>query len=58
MLQQARIANILGALDDKIALNRRMSRSLELIARAIFKSWFVDFDPIRAKAEGSRRGST
>jgi type I restriction enzyme S subunit len=49
--QQA-IACILGALDDKIELNRRMNRTLEATARAIFKSWFVDFDPVRAKAAG------
>jgi len=47
--QQA-IACILGALDDKIELNRGMNRTLEEMARAIFKSWFVDFDPVRAKA--------
>jgi type I restriction enzyme S subunit len=49
---QRRIAGILGALDDKIELNRRMSQTLESMARALFKSWFVDFDPVRAKAEG------
>ena len=43
---QDRIAHILGTLDDKIELNRRMNRTLEAIARAIFKSWFIDFDPI------------
>jgi type I restriction enzyme S subunit len=47
---QRAIACILGALDDKIELNRRMNRTLEATARAIFKSWFVDFDPVRAKA--------
>ncbi len=46
------IAHILGTLDDKIELNRRMNETLEEMARAIFKSWFVDFDPVRAKAEG------
>jgi type I restriction enzyme S subunit len=46
------IAEILGTLDDKIELNRRMNETLEAMARAIFKSWFVDFDPVRAKAEG------
>ncbi len=51
--QQA-IACILGALDDKIELNRRMNRTLEEMARAIFKSWFVDFDPVRAKAAGQQ----
>jgi type I restriction enzyme S subunit len=48
--EQQAIACILGALDDKIELNRRMNRTLEEIARAIFKSWFVDFDPVHAKA--------
>ena len=43
---QDRIAHILGTLDDKIELNRRMNRTLEAIARAIFKSWFIDFDPV------------
>ena len=50
------IAHILGTLDDKIELNRRMSRTLEEVARALFKSWFVDFDPVRAKMEGRGRG--
>ncbi|SFI56160.1 restriction endonuclease subunit S [Nitrosomonas sp. Nm34] len=50
--EQHAIAHILGKLDDKIELNRRMSETLEAIARAIFKSWFVDFDPVRAKASG------
>jgi type I restriction enzyme S subunit len=48
--EQRAIAHILGTLDDKIELNRRMSETLEAMARAIFKSWFVDFDPVRAKA--------
>jgi type I restriction enzyme S subunit len=48
---QRRIALILGALDDKIELNRRMNKTLEAIARALFKSWFVDFDPVHAKSE-------
>ena len=48
--EQRAIAHILGALDDKIELNRRMNETLEAIARALFKSWFVDFDPVRAKA--------
>lgn len=47
---QCAIAHILGTLDDKIELNRRMNQTLEEMARAIFKSWFVDFDPVRAKA--------
>ena len=53
--QQA-IACILGALDDKIGLNRHMNQTLEAMARAIFKSWFVDFDPVRAKAAGRDPG--
>ncbi len=48
--EQRAIAHILGALDDKIELNRRMNETLEAMARALFKSWFVDFDPVRAKA--------
>ena len=44
------IAHVLGTLDDKIELNRRMNRTLEEMARALFKSWFVDFDPVCAKA--------
>jgi type I restriction enzyme S subunit len=54
--EQRRIAHILGTLDDKIELNRRMNETLEAIARALFKSWFVDFDPVRAKAEGRDTG--
>jgi len=50
--EQRAIAHILGTLDDKIELNRRMNGTLEAMARALFKSWFVDFDPVRAKAEG------
>jgi type I restriction enzyme S subunit len=50
--EQRAIARILGALDDKIELNRKMNATLEAMARALFKSWFVDFDPVRAKAEG------
>jgi type I restriction enzyme S subunit len=50
--EQRAIAHILGTLDDKIELNRRMSETLEAMARALFKSWFVDFDPVRAKMEG------
>jgi len=49
---QHAIAHILGSLDDKIELNRQMNETLEAMARAIFQSWFVDFDPVRAKAEG------
>jgi type I restriction enzyme S subunit len=50
--EQKAIAHILGALDDKIELNQKMNQTLEEVAKAIFKSWFVDFDPVRAKAEG------
>jgi type I restriction enzyme S subunit len=50
--EQRAIAHILGTLDDKIELNQRTNETLEAIARALFKSWFVDFDPVRAKAEG------
>lgn len=50
--EQRTIADVLGSLDDKIELNRRMNQTLEALARALFKSWFVDFDPVRAKAEG------
>ncbi|MFB3891131.1 MAG: restriction endonuclease subunit S [Phycisphaerae bacterium] len=52
--EQKRIAGILGTLDDKIELNRRMNETLEAMARAIFKSWFVDFDPVRAKVAGRK----
>ncbi|MFH1314387.1 MAG: restriction endonuclease subunit S [Candidatus Eisenbacteria bacterium] len=54
--EQRAITRILGSLDDKIELNRRMNETLEAMARAIFKSWFVDFDPVRAKAEGRDPG--
>ena len=50
--EQQAIACSLGALDDKIELNRRRNRTLEAMARAIFQSWFVDFDPVKAKAAG------
>ena len=50
--EQRAIAHILGTLDDKIKLNRRMNRTLEEMARAIFQDWFVDFGPVRAKLEG------
>ena len=50
--QQKAIAHILGTLDDKIELNRKTNETLEAMAKALFKSWFVDFDPVRAKAEG------
>ena len=49
---QAAIGRILGTLDDKIELNRRTNETLEAMARALFKSWFIDFDPVRANAEG------
>ena len=48
--EQRAIAHVLGTLDDKIELNRRMNETLEAMARALFKSWFIDFDPVRAKA--------
>lgn len=54
--QQKAIAHILGTLDDKIELNQKMNQTLEEIAKAIFKSWFVDFDPVRAKVEGRPTG--
>ena len=50
--EQKAIARILGAFDDKIELNRRMNATLEAMARALFQSWFVDFDPVRAKLDG------
>ena len=53
---QKSIAHILGTLDDKIELNRRMNETLEAMARALFKSWFVNFDPVRAKMEGRDTG--
>lgn len=52
LAEQLSIARILGALDDKIELNRSLSETLEAIAQALFQSWFVDFDPVRAKASG------
>ena len=52
LVEQRWIAHILGTLDDKIELNRQMNETLEAIAQTIFKSWFVDFDPVRAKMEG------
>ena len=54
--EQRTIAHILGTLDDKVELNRRMNETLEAIVRALFKSWFVDFDPVRAKANGRDSG--
>ena len=54
--EQRAIARVLGTLDDKIELNRRMNETLEAMARALFKSWFVDFEPVRAKMEGRDTG--
>lgn len=52
LAEQKAIAAVLGALDEKIELNRRMNATLETMARALFQSWFVDFDPVRAKLDG------
>ena len=54
--EQRAIGHVLGTLDDKIELNRRLNETLEEMARALFKSWFVDFDPVRAKMEGRDTG--
>ena len=54
--EQKAIAHILGTLDDKIQLNRKTNETLEAMAKALFKSWFADFDPVRAKAEGRPTG--
>jgi type I restriction enzyme S subunit len=54
--EQKAIAHILGTLDDKIELNSKINEALEAMAKALFKSWFVDFDPVRAKAEGRSTG--
>ena len=57
--KQRAIAHVLGTLDDKIELNRRMNETLEEMARSLFKSWFVDFEPVRAKVDGRwRRGES
>ena len=56
LTEQRAIARILGTLDDKIELNRRMNATLEAMARALFRSWFVDFGPVRAKMEGRDTG--
>jgi type I restriction enzyme, S subunit len=56
LAEQRAIGRILSALDDKIELNRRMNETLEAMARALFRSWFVDFDPVRAEAEGCDPG--
>ena len=53
--EQCAIAHVLGTLDDKIELNRRMNETLEAMARALYRSWFVDFEPVRAKMEGRWR---
>ena len=52
--EQKAIASVLGALDDKIELNRRMNATLEAMARALFQSWFEEFDPVRAKLDGRK----
>lgn len=54
LAEQKAIAAVLGALDDKIELNRRMNATLEAMARALFQSWFVDFAPVRAKLDGRK----
>jgi len=54
LAEQKAIAAVLGALEDKIELNRRMNATLEAMARALFQSWFVDFDPVRAKLDGHK----
>ena len=56
LLEQRAIARVLGCLDDKIELNQKMNETLEEMARAIFQSWFIDFDPVRAKMEGRPTG--
>ena len=56
--EQRAIAHVLGTLDDKIELNRRMNETLEEMARALFKSWFVDFDPVHAKAALKHHATT
>ena len=53
IIEQRAIAGVLGALDDKIEQNRRTARALERLARAIFRAWFVDFEPVKAKAAGT-----
>ena len=54
--EQKAIAHILGTLDEKIELNKKTNETLEGITKSIFKSWFIDFDPVRAKAEGRSTG--
>lgn len=59
IFEQRAIARILGTLDDKIELNRKQNKTLEAMARAMFKAWFVDFEPVRAKMEGRwKRGQS
>ncbi|MDR0678074.1 MAG: restriction endonuclease subunit S [Holosporaceae bacterium] len=54
LLEQQKIADVLGSLDDKIEANNRQNKTLEAIAQALFKSWFVDFEPVKAKSEGKQ----
>ena len=56
LAEQKKIANILSTLDQKIKLNQKMNETLEEIAKTLFKSWFIDFDPVRARAEGKPTG--
>ena len=56
IIEQKAIAHILSTLDERIELNRKINETLEQIAKALFKSWFIDFDPVRAKAEGRSTG--
>ncbi|PJK08456.1 restriction endonuclease subunit S [Lysobacteraceae bacterium NML08-0793] len=56
LIEQRAIAHILGTLDDKIELNRRINQTLEAMAQAIFKSWFVDFDPVKSKIAAIEQG--
>ncbi len=56
LAEQRAIAHVLGTLDDRIELSRRMNETLEAMAPALFKSWFVDFDPVRSKVEGRATG--
>jgi len=58
MAEQIKIARTLGALDDRIELNRQINQTLEQIAQAIFKSWFVDFDPVKVKIAAKQAGAT
>lgn len=57
LAEQKAIATVLGALDDKIELNRQMNASLETMTRALFQSWFISFDPVRAKLNGRSAGT-